>query len=366
MKRTRKSKLSDEELADRAEGALEYETSIELQPPWSIMDPHPRRGNDMLGWKKGQGLPQKGSWGNLGVNRKFGPEHTSKQFPDGAQHHGRFTDDKLEDTNAKKVDKYKEALEKGGHAAIDAHTRTGWLPSSDVTPSQPIDQQPYPYVPGPVSVPTTGETPFQWAAGGWDEEGGRHGDGKWFPNAAFDLEAKEGRLYADQKIAAKRAANKKTDSVDKAYLRTPFTAASMLAWFCIRVVIYGLHHIQFAAELCWSDDDIYRIPFVKQLMPLALYQAHSRYIHFEDNNKEEELKYPQGKTSPEVDREWKTRRIRDLYMSTFQRLHNCFRDLIIDEKVCDTHSSKVRRNPLQHHPSLLTILYPTGAQQDPL
>jgi hypothetical protein len=180
-------------------------------------------------------------------------------------------------------------------------------------------------LPGPATPPKLGETPFQYAAGGHD--------GNWFPTEVFELEAIEGNRYAKAGIKLKRDLGQKLDAVDMAYLRQPFTPDSMLAWFCLRLVMYGLHNIQYSLEECWGDDPTRVIPFCKMLMTLAHYQAHSRYIHFEDSEKEEQLKFPDGKNAPRVDLEWKTRRIRDLLLTRNQQLYNLFQDLVIDEKV---------------------------------
>ena len=61
------------------------------------------------------------------------------------------------------------------------------------------------------------------------------------------------------------------------------------------------------------------------------------YIHFVDNDKDNDL---DEKGNP-IDRQWKTRDIRNIYLENNLRIYSVGEDLVIDEKVCDTSSKKV-------------------------
>ena len=134
---------------------------------------------------------------------------------------------------------------------------------------------------------------------------------------------------------------RKWDKVDKAvHQRGGFTADSCLVFFCIRLVVHGEHRVNYDVRDCWSLSNKRRqIPFLSDgtLMPVLFYLAHCRYIHFEDNGKDNDL----DASGRPIDRQWKTRAIRDLLIQRNLELVQVGQDLVIDEKVCDTHSKKV-------------------------
>ena len=116
------------------------------------------------------------------------------------------------------------------------------------------------------------------------------------------------------------------------------TADSVKAWFCIRLTIYGMLKISFNASKVWYGSDIQQNDYVKKLMPHDFFRVHNRFMHFEDN---EGSSVPDEDLPNEKDRQWKTRVFRDLVMKVVQDFFILHEDLIIDEKVCDTHSKKV-------------------------
>ena len=161
----------------------------------------------------------------------------------------------------------------------------------------------------------------------------------------MSLEASEGTRYGKDKISEKLAAGKKQDCVDLAFeLHKGFTAQSVLIFFCIRLVIYGEHRVNYDIRHCWSPSPTRGIGLLNtgQLMPLNYFLAHSRYLHFEDNGKDNDL---DPKTGKPIDRQWKTREIREQFLSNNLDLYFVGEDLCIDEKVCQA------APPLSlHHP----------------
>ena len=102
---------------------------------------------------------------------------------------------------------------------------------------------------------------------------------KWLPFAAYQLQADEGNRYAQWKISAKDTASTKLDKVDAAWLRLGgFSAASCEAYYRIRLVLHGLHNVNYNIKDCWKKSKTKGIGFVNagDLMPLDFYLAHGR------------------------------------------------------------------------------------------
>ena len=81
------------------------------------------------------------------------------------------------------------------------------------------------------------------------------------------------------KISDKDDAGVKLDKVDDAWLRAGgFSAASCEAYYCIRLVLHGLHNVNYNVKDCWKNSKTKGIGFVNagDLMPLDLYLAHGR------------------------------------------------------------------------------------------
>ena len=114
---------------------------------------------------------------------------------------------------------------------------------------------------------------------------------------------------------------------------------SVKAWWICRLVLYGQKKIGYIASLAWYGSEIQKEPFVQKLMPYDFFRVHSRYIHFEDNEGEN-VPTPEDVEAKTHDREWKTRAFRNLCMKINQENFILHEDLVIDEKVCDTHSKK--------------------------
>jgi hypothetical protein len=111
-----------------------------------------------------------------------------------------------------------------------------------------------------------------------------------------------------------------------------FRKEHIMAWRAVRMVMYGIHGIKYNFRNCWSEDDIYAVPIVKEFMARDMFIALNTFMHFEDLDNENPY-----------DITWKYRdAVAMLKEIVYQSAYQMEQDLSVDEGVCDTSSKKVR------------------------
>jgi hypothetical protein len=158
----------------------------------------------------------------------------------------------------------------------------------------------------------------------------------YVPMEFYEKVAEEATQYANARYAAAEAklapGTKLQGSADRAFVRIgmKFEKEHIIAWRTCRIIMYGLHRVQYPFKLCWSDCDIQGIPAVKEIMTQDLFVAINKYVHFEDLENENLS-----------DATWKYREVVTMLREINQRSCQVGQDLSADEGVADTSSKKV-------------------------
>ncbi|KAK3270410.1 hypothetical protein CYMTET_21194 [Cymbomonas tetramitiformis] len=118
-----------------------------------------------------------------------------------------------------------------------------------------------------------------------------------------------------------------------------FTKEHIIAWRVCTLIMYGVHGIKYCWRLCWSDNPIAEIPFLKSLCSRDLFECVHRYVHFEDNSTNENIE----------DCSWKYRTVSDLLKTLLLANKQIPQDYDIDEGTLDTASKKVPNATRKRH-----------------
>lgn len=151
----------------------------------------------------------------------------------------------------------------------------------------------------------------------------------------YEFVAAETTKYAQRKYDDAKVANgggNPTTPTFNAFRRAGFIFQKehIMAWRAVRMVIYGIHGIKYNFKDCWSSDDIYAVPIVKEFMPRDMFIALNTFMHFEDLDNDNPY-----------DITWKYREAVAMLKDINQSAYQMEPDLSVDEGVCDTSSKKV-------------------------
>lgn len=168
----------------------------------------------------------------------------------------------------------------------------------------------------------------------------------YLPPKFYEFVAVESTRYATRKYKEATVANggaEPTGPSYKVFKRQGFVFQKehIMAWRAVRMVMYGIHGIKYSFRDCWSEDDIYAVPIVKEFMSRDMFIALNTFMHFEDLDNE----------TP-YDISWKYREALDILKQINQSAYQMEQDLSVDEGVCDTSSSKVRINMILSCPHM--------------
>eukprot|EP00959_Pyramimonas_sp_CCMP1952_P066616 1390795-Pyramimonas_sp.AAC.1 len=96
----------------------------------------------------------------------------------------------------------------------------------------------------------------------------------------------------------------------------------IMAWRACRIVLYGIHKIQYSFKQAWSQDPVFRIPAVCDIMTQDMFVCVNKFLHFEDLS-----------NANLTDISWKYRQAVQLLKRTSQAHYQMPQDCSIDEGV---------------------------------